>query len=96
MVYDRELNYVRLIRSRNKIRLRHLHPDHLDSCTLAVMTKLFMSSIRQVTVFAPSVVITMASSSYRIHGWYMSMVSMFMWLTVALGKQWCSPLRETI
>ena len=27
-VYDRELNYVRQISSRNKTRLRHFHPDH--------------------------------------------------------------------
>ena len=28
MVYDRELNYIRLISSSNKTGIRHLHPDH--------------------------------------------------------------------
>ena len=46
MVYDRELNYVRQISSRNKTRIRFLHPDHHgnlyisnDDNTIQVLSK---------------------------------------------------------
>ena len=46
VVYDREVNYVRLISSRNKTRIRHLHPDRhgnlyisSDDHTIQVLSK---------------------------------------------------------
>ena len=46
VVYDREVNYVRLISSRNKSRIRHLHPDRhgnlyisSDDHTIQVLSK---------------------------------------------------------
>ena len=46
MVYDREVSYVRQISSRNKTRIRHLHPDHhgllyisSDDHTIQVLSK---------------------------------------------------------
>ena len=46
MVYDRELNYVRLISGKNKIGIRHLHPDRhgnlyisSDARTIQVLSK---------------------------------------------------------